>query len=95
MAVQVHPMKPVLKAPGTKRLRPQYKKLLSTVGFNFNLRCYIVDGVAVLLGRQGGATCRVDENLQQISVVYNTRVAPVTKRAVHQSSNLTSRTPIC
>ena len=39
-AVQVEPMKPVLKAPGTKRLNPKYDKLLSNVAFKFNLRRY-------------------------------------------------------
>ena len=40
-AVQVEPMKPTLKAPGTKRLTLKYDKLLSSFGFNFNLRRYI------------------------------------------------------
>jgi hypothetical protein len=33
-------MKPGLKAPGTKRLKLNYDKLLSTVAFRFNLRRY-------------------------------------------------------
>ena len=40
MAVQAEPVKPVLKAPGTKCLKPQYENLLSNFAFNFNLRCY-------------------------------------------------------
>ena len=38
--VQVEPMKPVLKAPGTKRLKLKYNKLLSSLAFKFNLRRY-------------------------------------------------------
>ena len=33
-------MKPVLKAPGTKRLKLKYDKLHSNVAFNFNLCRY-------------------------------------------------------
>ena len=39
-AVQVDPIKPMLKLPGTKRLKLEYGKLLSEFAFNFNLRCY-------------------------------------------------------
>jgi hypothetical protein len=39
-AVQVEPKKPVLKAPGSKRLRLTYVKLLSIFAFKFNLRRY-------------------------------------------------------
>jgi hypothetical protein len=35
-------MKITLKAPGTKRLKLKYDKLLSSLAFNFNLRCYSV-----------------------------------------------------
>jgi len=31
--VQVEPMKPMLKAPGTKHLTPKYDKLLANVAF--------------------------------------------------------------
>ena len=40
-AVQVEPMKAMLKAPGTKRLKLTHDKLLSSFAFNFNLRRYI------------------------------------------------------
>jgi len=36
--VQVDPIKPMLKAPGTKFLNLKYDKLLSICAFNFNLR---------------------------------------------------------
>jgi hypothetical protein len=38
--VQVDPMNPALKAPGTTRLNLQYDVLLSIFAFNFNLRRY-------------------------------------------------------
>jgi hypothetical protein len=46
-------MKPELKPPGTKRLKPDYDELLSTLAFKFNLRRYnkadvVVDIVGVL-----------------------------------------------
>ena len=39
-AVQVEPMKPMLKASGTKRLKLKYNEPLSTFDFNFNFRHY-------------------------------------------------------
>ena len=41
-AVQVDPMKPKLKAPGTKRLKLNYDAPLSSFAVKFNLRRYIV-----------------------------------------------------
>jgi len=38
MAVQVDPIKPTLKASGTKRLKLKHCKLLSSFAFKFNLR---------------------------------------------------------
>ena len=40
-AVQVDPIKPKLKPPGTKRLKPNCDVLLSISAFEFNLRRYI------------------------------------------------------
>jgi len=40
-AVQVEPIKPTMKAPGTKHLNVQYDKLLSNFAFKFSLRRYI------------------------------------------------------
>jgi hypothetical protein len=37
-AVQVVPIKPTLKAPGHKHLKPEYHKMLSTFAFKVNLR---------------------------------------------------------
>ena len=39
-AVQVDPITPTLKAPGTKRLKLKYHELLSNFAFKFNLRRY-------------------------------------------------------
>jgi hypothetical protein len=39
-AVQVEPMKPMLKAPGTERLKLKYDNLVSRFAFKFNLRRY-------------------------------------------------------
>ena len=36
--MQVAPIKPTLKAPGTKRLKLKYDKLLSSFAFKFSLR---------------------------------------------------------
>jgi len=38
--VQVDPIKPTLKAPGTERLKLKYEEPLSDFGFKFNLRRY-------------------------------------------------------
>jgi len=38
--VQVDPIKPTLKAPVSKHFKLEHKKLLSKVGFTFNLRRY-------------------------------------------------------
>jgi len=37
--VQVDPIKPMLKAPGSKRVKLQCDILLATSAFKFNLRC--------------------------------------------------------
>jgi serine/threonine protein kinase len=43
-------MKPMLKAPGTKRLKLEYNKLLSSFAFNFNLRRYnVTDKLYVMM----------------------------------------------
>jgi len=38
--VQVDPVQPTLKAPGTKRLKLKYDDLVSNFTFKFNLRRY-------------------------------------------------------
>jgi len=42
-AVQVNPIKPILKAPKTKRLKRKEYELLSNLAFKFNLRRYTPD----------------------------------------------------
>jgi len=61
-AVQVDPIKPTLKAPGTKRLKLKYDEQLSNFAFNFNLRCYSSDcfeGRACL----GGTCCAISQTV--------------------------------
>ena len=43
--MQVDPIKPTLKAPGSKRLKVEDEKLLSHYAFNFNLRRYVKDHI--------------------------------------------------
>ena len=50
-AVQVDPIKPKLKPPGTKRLKLNCNKLLSASAFKFNLRRYSMEFVQLLLAR--------------------------------------------
>ena len=38
--MQVDPIKPTFKAPGTERLKLKYDKVLASFAFNFNLRRY-------------------------------------------------------
>jgi len=45
LAVQVHPLKPTLKPPGTERLKLQCDILPSTIAFKFNLRRYTMGGL--------------------------------------------------
>jgi len=57
--VQVHPITPALKPPGTKRLKLKYEKVLSKFAFNFNLRHHTpagqteaaLDALFALVGR--------------------------------------------
>ena len=51
--MQVGPIKPTLKAPGTTRLKLKCDKLLSSFPFNFNLRrCSEQEGEKVLVFSQ-------------------------------------------
>jgi hypothetical protein len=45
-AVQFDPIKPTLKAPGSKRLKLKLEELLSNFAFKFDLRRYIMTRVA-------------------------------------------------
>ena len=44
--MQADPIKPTLKAPGTKRLKLQHDELLSNFAFKINLRRYNVADIA-------------------------------------------------
>jgi hypothetical protein len=75
-AVQLEPMKPKLKPPGTKRLKPNFDVLLSTSAFKFNLRRYttgMARSVSASSSSQGGPSqqalngiCRSQEALHRI-----------------------------
>ena len=56
--MQINPIKPTLKAPGTKRLKLKYDEPLSNFGFNYNLRRYTMgeDVQVVMLGSGQGLT---------------------------------------
>ena len=41
--MQVHPIEPTLKTPGTERLKLENEQLLSNFAFNFNLRRFTED----------------------------------------------------
>jgi len=43
--VQVDPVKPTLKAPGTQRLKVECDETLSSFAFNFNLRRYNMEAI--------------------------------------------------
>ena len=51
--MQVDPIKPKLKPPGTKRLKLNCDVLLSTSAFKFNLRRYSAAGLENLLKKRG------------------------------------------
>jgi len=51
-AVQVDPIKPTLKASGTRRLKLICDDPLSKIGFKFNLRRYTVEALHVLRKRE-------------------------------------------
>jgi hypothetical protein len=55
-AVQVDPIKPTLKASGTKRLKLQYDEPLSKVAFKFNLRRYTKGGAGIRRRRHSWRT---------------------------------------
>jgi hypothetical protein len=57
-AVQVDPIKPKLKPPGTKRLKLQYDEPLSKYAFKFNLRRYTMDGANVEIAEEIGEVGR-------------------------------------
>jgi len=57
-AVQVAPIKPTLKAPGTQRLKLEFDDLLSTSAFKFNLRRYTKVTMTMTTRSSAGAYTR-------------------------------------
>jgi len=82
--VQVDPIKPILKPPGTKRLKLKYDKLLSNVAFNFNLRRYTV---AQKEARETGCTARQGLTL----VHFSAQLEPC---LTHKNTLYTLNTPL-
>ena len=56
--MQVQPIKPMLKAPGTKRLKLKYDETPSNVAFKFDLRRYN-EGTCVGYGDESRCECTV------------------------------------
>jgi len=56
--VQVDPIKPTLKAPGTNLLTLKYVESVSTFAFNFNLRRYNQMATAYVIARGGDVVGR-------------------------------------
>jgi len=54
-AVQADPIKPMLKAPGTKRLKLQHDEPLSSFAFKSNVRCYSEEEGEAKEGGEGEA----------------------------------------
>ena len=57
--VQVAPIKPTLKAPGTKRLKLEFDELLSNFAFNFNTRRCRLGAAAAAAPLGGGGVDQV------------------------------------
>ena len=53
-AVQVEPMQPMLKTPGTERLKLEYNEPPSNFAFKFYLRRYTLGGTRWRCGATGG-----------------------------------------
>jgi hypothetical protein len=84
--MQVDPINPTLKAPGTKRLKLKCHKLLSRFAFKFNLRRFKKGRAARLSGDHKRATTELS-SLRQAGSTY-TRFIPY-----HNTLNLASYQP--
>jgi len=58
--VQVDPIKPTLKPPGTERLKLNCEILLSTSDFKFNLRRYTKEAAAAAISERDAAASAKD-----------------------------------
>ena len=64
--MQVDPIKPTLKAPGSKRLKLKYDELLSSFGFNFNLRHYTLGADGHTPKERGRGVLGADEAAEKL-----------------------------
>ena len=72
--MQVDPVKPKLKAPGTKPLKLEYDGLLSNIGFKFNLRRYSVacsESGKIFSASYDKCVCVYDSERQGLTFVPN------------------------
>ena len=69
--VQLDPINPTLKLPGTKRLKVKYDELLSNFGFKFNLRRYNLATAAVLRADHVWRTLALAQPLNALVFVYD------------------------
>jgi len=65
--VQVAPIKPKFKAPGTKRLKLECDGPLSNFAFELNLRCYIMAKYNHLICAQVYGSAGNDEKDEQLN----------------------------
>ena len=63
-------MKPVLKAPGTQRLKLEYHKLIPAVAFNFNLRRCTVEEQQAALAHNTELAQDLSEALRKMKDFY-------------------------
>jgi hypothetical protein len=81
--VQVVPIKPTLKPPGTKRLKLIYDKLLSRCAFKFILRRY----------NEGGLKFRLDDSEDGRSVAGANTPPLFSSTSAVSGTNHTQSTP--
>jgi len=72
--VQVDPIKPMLKAPGTKRLKLTHYELLSSFAFRINLRRYTEEAAVEIAKKLAQARDTADE-IETTRVKYLPAVA--------------------
>jgi hypothetical protein len=71
--VQIEPMKPTLKAPGTKHLKPKGDEQLSSFAFDFYLRRY--NSGTVELGTVGQCRLTVSKSVFNVPMVQRLKLA--------------------
>jgi len=88
--VQIDPMKPMLIAPGSNRLKPKYDELLSKFAFKFNLRFYAKDAVAEVLAAAEAAADAQGEAAKGTGLKVPEPVAPAAEEATERRGAATA-----